>query len=233
METQTASKLTIQGIEESLRATETGADRKVYEVTLKSEKYIYKIGNVTKFKCRFFVATNGLFCVQPLKNKRTGFRCELVDADIDSIKEINKEPKQYDVLKNAKTLLAKIHPNVWDELRASLKSAIEANDASMLESEYMLHGKVKYRNIANDIAKHNRWNKDEILRSIAKAFEQKTSYRWSHQTNGGGGRDLSLSVEPKEDGILRAYFSSEFMGCGNGDYYLLINPTTAIFCERD
>ena len=36
-----------------------------------------------------------------------------------------------------------------------------------------------------------------------------------------------------KDGVFRAWFSSEYKGCGNGDYYLLINPTQAIFVEKD
>jgi len=224
---------TLQEIENAIIASED-AKKKIYEVNLIQEFHVPMFGTTKKLKCRFFISTGGLLCIQPLRRKRSGFRAGLLIQSIASIKELG-EPikKEYDVLQNAKTLLKKMHPNAWDELRERLQSAVDTNDASKLQSEYMLHGKVKYRNIVKDIEKYNGYSKTQILNAITKAFENKESYRWSHNTNGGGGRDLSLSVEPKEDGILRAYFSSEFMGCGNGDYYLLINPTTAIFNERD
>jgi hypothetical protein len=36
-----------------------------------------------------------------------------------------------------------------------------------------------------------------------------------------------------EDGVFRAWYSSEYAGCGNGQYYILINPHYASFMEPD
>lgn len=208
----------------------------VYEITLHEVKDIRGFGYVKNFKCRFFRAVNGNFCMQPLKRKRTGFKCTLTNEDILSIIKIGepeKRAKTYDVLKNAKNLLKKIHGNAWKELKERLTKAVEANDASMLETEYMLQGKVKYRNVANDIAKYNDWRKVEILGSLKEAFEKSKPFNWRHDTFHKSGRDISIEVKPMPDGSVNAWFSSEYMACGNGDYYLLINPTTAIFCEKD
>lgn len=69
-----------------------------------------------------------------------------------------------------------------------------------------------------------------VIEELEKAFENKTAYQY---TLYGKKRDLSVSTKMGEDGIFRAWFSSEYAGTGNGQYYLLLNPTTASFCEWD
>lgn len=68
------------------------------------------------------------------------------------------------------------------------------------------------------------------LEYIRRSFEQKKPFRVSKE---GTKRHFSASAEVREDGIYRAWFSSEYSGCGNGSYYLLLNPTTAFHCEDD
>ncbi len=226
---------TLQSILNELTNSPQTAQGKIYEITLNKEEYIPMFGNVTKFKCRFFVGTNGFFCIQPLRRKRSGYRCGLTNEEILSLVEVGDEktPKSYDVMQNAQLLLKKIHGFAWRELKEKLQKAVDENNPELLSSEYMLMGKVKYRNIVKDIEKYDSYSKTEILAGIKKAFDSCEEYRWSHNTYRHTGRDLSLSVKPQPDGSVLAWFQSEFMGCGNGDYYLLINPTTAIFCERD
>ena len=68
-----------------------------------------------------------------------------------------------------------------------------------------------------------------ILEQIKLAFENKTEYK---KRVYGIQRDLSVDIQVK-DGKIKAWYSSEYAGCGNGDYYLLLNPTTAVFMEND
>lgn len=68
------------------------------------------------------------------------------------------------------------------------------------------------------------------LEYIRRCFEEKRPFRVSKE---GKKRDFSASAEVREDGIYRAWFNSEYSGCGNGSYYLLLNPTTAFHCEDD
>ena len=68
---------------------------------------------------------------------------------------------------------------------------------------------------------------------LVNAFENKTNFTWSRNSYSSKGRDLSISAKLCEDGIYRAWFSSEFSGCANGDYYLLISPNIAVYYERD
>lgn len=68
------------------------------------------------------------------------------------------------------------------------------------------------------------------VEEISKAFEEKKKFGFrEYRTK----RDFSVSGEMREDGIYRAWFSSEYSGCGNGDYYLLLNPRIAVFYEKD
>lgn len=69
-----------------------------------------------------------------------------------------------------------------------------------------------------------------VIAELEKAFRDKTKY---HYSTYGTKRDLSVSTQMGEDGIFRAWYSSEYAGCGNGAYYLLLNPTTAVFMEYD
>jgi hypothetical protein len=62
------------------------------------------------------------------------------------------------------------------------------------------------------------------------AFDQKKSLQYHRD---GKRRDLSIETKLCEDGIFRAWYSSEYRGCANGDYYLVISPTQAIYYERD
>ena len=71
----------------------------------------------------------------------------------------------------------------------------------------------------------------EELAEIKAAFENKTNIRIEKK---GTRRDITVSTTwlPKEQ-IFKASFQSEFSGTANGDYYLLMNPTLAVFYESD
>lgn len=71
----------------------------------------------------------------------------------------------------------------------------------------------------------------EQLDAIKAAFESKVPYScWKY----GSKRDYHVNVQIEDGGDkLEAWFSSEYAGTGNGDYYLLLNPTTAVFMEHD
>lgn len=65
---------------------------------------------------------------------------------------------------------------------------------------------------------------------IQKAFENKESF--SIKTSSQK-RDYSVEGRMCDDGIYRAWFSAEYSGWCNGNYYLLLNPKIAVFRETD
>jgi hypothetical protein len=74
------------------------------------------------------------------------------------------------------------------------------------------------------------------MQQIQQAFEQKKDFRFTKDDswlNKKAKRHYTVEGKMCEDGIYRAWFSSEYAGCANGDYYLLLNPQVAVFYETD
>lgn len=55
----------------------------------------------------------------------------------------------------------------------------------------------------------------------------------SQNTYHHSGRDRSLEVKKNDDGSLRAWYASEYMGCGNGAYYIPISKSRVLYSEHD
>lgn len=156
------------------------------------------------------------------RQKRLG-RAFPLYINITNIVEVKK--KEYDDVSNAKTILKKIHPNVWDDMKNEMNDVIHKG---IIDQDFKWHyqGRLKFRNISNLLSASER-------ERLKQSFENKERFSWKRYTNSNSGRDLSISCEVGSDGKFRAWFSSEYMGCGNGDYWLLLNPTTAIYYEAD
>lgn len=73
--------------------------------------------------------------------------------------------------------------------------------------------------------KYDTWVEEQF----AKCIKEKKEFRMAWRK----GYDNSVDCRLGEDGIMRAWYSEEFKGCGNGHYYLAVNSTHAIFCEND
>jgi hypothetical protein len=158
--------------------------------------------------------TGGLCYTQ---STRTGFF--LKHDYISRLISIEPEAKK-DLLSMVKKLANRIHPNAWDDLKEKLL----ANPQHYL-SDYGY----TVTNISGKFP-------DYVIENIRNAFKEKLNF--SYGDYGGyrerkTGRDLKVECKLCEDGIYRAWFYSEFPGCANGDYWLLLNPTTAAFKERD
>lgn len=183
----------------------------------------FKDGSVLK-NIKLFVSSTGNFGYLSGRQKRRGSFFPLY-REIEKIDIINKKVKIYDNIKNAQCILKKIHPNAWVEIQENMKRIINGGEPDT-DFEWHFKGKLNLRNISSLLNTHEK-------NRLVEAFENKTDYNWSKPTYHHRGRDLSISTKMGDDGKFRAWFSSEYMGCGNGDYYLLLNPTTAIFYETD
>lgn len=69
-----------------------------------------------------------------------------------------------------------------------------------------------------------------VCKQVEEAFENRTPYSYSSP---GRRRDVSIEMRVCDDGVFRAWYRSEYPGCGNGQYFLLLNPTTASLSEYD
>lgn len=189
----------------------------------KDKRFIvtFEDGRILK-NIKFFLSTSNVIAYLSGRQKRRGYSFPIYDK-IKEVKEVKKRSEPTDI-GNAKTILKKIHVNVWDEMKSELNDVI--NGKSNQDFEWHFKGKLKFRNISSLLSITKR-------AELKEAFENKKEFRWSKNTYHHSGRDLSISTQIGQDGKLRAYFSSEYMGCGNGDYWLLLNPTTAIYYEAD
>jgi hypothetical protein len=121
-------------------------------------------------------------------------------------------------LKRARSLLRRIDTRCWDDIRKRSPEQIanEFRDSSLVPFNF--------------IRRFPRHLQPWIKEQVAIAFEQKKVFQYHRD---GKRRDLSIETKLCEDGIFRAWYSSEYRGCANGDYYLVISPTQAIYYERD
>lgn len=164
---------------------------------------------------RLFSARNdGLLCYT--NTTRTGFPFSL--DDLGHLVSIEPVPAVV-MVEKVRKLANRFYPEVWDDLKANLITDPQKYFNNYGYSVTSITGKFP----------------EYVLSEIKWAFQHKSKYTYETGGNWGKktGRDLKVECHVCEDGIYRAWFSSEFPGCANGDYWILCNPTTAIFRERD
>jgi len=169
-----------------------------------------------KAKVTLFISTIGNFCYT--FGKRTGFYFDSSQIEsLISIEAVLPEETRAEKLKLVKSFANRIHANAWDNLREEIKS--DPGKAFDRYGAMVTSIKSKFP--------------DYVINQLKEAFEKKEQYSYSQEAWGKKGRSLRVETKLCDDGIFRAWFSSEYPGCANGDYWLLINPTTAIFMETD
>lgn len=165
-----------------------------------------KVRKLKEMKVNFFESSQGNFCYTFYA--RTGHPLYTIDyKKICSLYIV--KPDAADRQKKVERFLKKFHPNAWDDIKQN-PDKIKDSDMETV-------------NIKNKFP-------PEVIEQLKKAFDQKLDFYYFQP---GEKRDLSVKTKLGEDGIFRAWYSSEFAGYGNGSYYLLINPTTAAFREDD
>jgi len=154
---------------------------------------------------------------------------KIVDLKPHMSKTEKMSPEEYNKAECQK-FINRCHPNIWNEIKEECKMFIETGDEEHLPSFIRYNGKCKFVSIKGKMG--DSYAGKHTIEALKKAMDENGDYRTSFSAMAPQGRDRSFSVATS-NGETRAWFSSEFPGCGNGDYYLLINPTTAVFCERD
>jgi len=178
-------------------------------------------GESTNHKLQLFVSNNGALCYYISKsrgypvsdlpnNKLVGMR--LITG---GTKQENDAVKREAKRKKADNLINKVrHPNLWKDLPEEFKAKPD---------DIFPDSNLRTANMKTVFG-------ERVVKELTNAIEKGEPYHYSLP---GTKRDRSVSVVKGEDGNLKAYYSSEYAGCGNGDYYLLLNPNTAVFCETD
>lgn len=118
-----------------------------------------------------------------------------------------------------KRLVRRFHPNAWPDVKAELARGLFSGRDWRPANCILI--KDKFR--------------PEVMEAIRRAFDEIKDFSWRQ---GGMRRDVSVEIrayhdDPVYGDYVQAWYSSKYKGCGNGSYYLLINPTTASLREDD
>lgn len=180
------------------------------EVSIRADRRTEKM--LREAKVKFFEGKHYGLCYS--FHERTGYplSCFEFTSKIVSLSILDKDELDDKHLDKARAVLNRIHKNAWDNLRSETpKSFFERFEP------------LKLINMSRRFPQ-------PVIKELEKAFENKTKYHY-HQY--GERRHWTLETKLCEDGIFRAWYSSEYDGCANGQYYLLLNPYTALWCEND
>jgi hypothetical protein len=167
------------------------------------------------------MSSRGFVCLSNRENARYiyPYYSLFSDTEIESIERFVENKKEVNWNEYNKNYIIKnTHPNMWRDLVDRLSKG--EDDSILRENE---GSKIKKVSMSNKFPK---W----VCERIEQAIENKEDF--SYRTRGIK-RDYSIEVKVLSDGTINARYSSEYSGCLNGAYYLLINPRTAIFCEYD
>jgi hypothetical protein len=78
---------------------------------------------------------------------------------------------------------------------------------------------------------------DQLKAMVSKNQEEKIKgtreYTYEGVSNDGRRRDRSVGMEMSSDGDYYYHAASEYSGCGNGSYYLMIDEKNALYMEDD
>ena len=176
-------------------------------------------------RIRFFISTGGAVCFMNSRQRSRGRMWW--HPEIESITEVKVKKVEHTIKGNAKKILNRLHENLWADIREGMDQTINTDTPSS-DFKYHFNGKLKFKSMSTVMNKHG-------LELLKDAIENKKDYKWSNPSSAtnGRGRDFRIECYTGGDGNYRAWFSSEYQGCLNGDYYLLLSPTTAVFYETD
>jgi hypothetical protein len=122
-----------------------------------------------------------------------------------------------------------LHPNAWENLRSEL---VEDPSRFKYYGGFLkIFVPKKYKNMKNEeIILYKSVFPDYVRDMVIASFENKEKYNYSTDR-----RQYYFSVETNmgTDGVFRAWYSRGIRGGGNTWSYLLLNPTTAWFVEKD
>lgn len=187
-----------------------------FKVNFREKANIYSRGKdkLAKNAEMVFFNSEGRTCYRI--DKRNGYLTAWMDWDkIDTIELWKRDSNLSKSIENEKKkkFFNRIKKQLFDEVTWSHLTEDSFNSSS--RSFFYL----KNLNLSS-------WDKQRIK----EAFEEKKEV---HIREYGDKRDYSIETKMGEDGVFRAWFSSEYKDCCNGGYYLLLNPEVAVHYEND
>ena len=164
---------------------------------------------------KLFVSTGGTFAYTFHKTHGYIFSDEMI-RKLVQMRLITAEEEEEKVQQKLDQLIAMFHPNAWADVQHALQNNPERR-------RY-------YAGLGLGLLDMRSRFSDKVIRELENAFRNQEDY---HICKYGTRRDIRIETRMCEDGVFRAWYSSEYAGCGNGQYYILINPHYASFMEPD
>jgi hypothetical protein len=199
---------------------------------------------LNKMRVNTFKSKDGAYCYT--FGSRRGWSFDKIDYN--NIKSISmptyeEATKSYETkaLKNVMKALSLIHPNAWDDLKIKLMESPKTYEHYGNFLKIVRPTKFKCtRADGTPYIMNKSVFPESVLESIKKAFENKTDYNFE----GYCGRNAQVRVEcsAQPNGFIKAWYTrtlnvpkkpSKYSSGGRDFCYLLLNPTTAWFVERD
>ncbi len=177
----------------------------VFEEEVEVRKDRRNVKKLTEMKVNFFNSNRNFFCYT--FHRASGFPVSSIPFRL--ITSLSIEVEKTKAEDTVAKILNRRHPNAWTNLDPK-------SDSLKWQEHKTVSIKSKFPSY--------------VIEELKDAFDNKKDY--SHKKYGQK-RDLSVETKLCDDGVFRAWYSSEYAGCGNGSYYLLLNPTTAAFREDD
>ena len=125
-------------------------------------------------------------------------------------------------VKESKKFINKLHPNLWSSDREHYEST----------------GRVMFRHPNGDVAKYRNIKSifgERIISEIKQALDEGRVGVWYKDYTGDKphlARDYRVELNYSPSGIYQGFFFSNHSGFETGDFYLLLNESTAVFAER-
>jgi hypothetical protein len=141
---------------------------------------------------------------------------------------------------------------LWPDIKAKMENVLKMSDTQI--SQFIKDGQEDYyrlvwkdeenrypfmrredffRNLLDERCwasiPYTKYSRDRLTNELGEHIQNREDYRyrWSN------GYDCSVELKYDDEGVGRGWMSMEFVGCGNGHYYILLDEKHAMFIEDD
>lgn len=241
MEIQDALKIIIKGI----------GDR-----SSKSNKFVVVYKDGKRKDITFFIAGNGAVCYKKNARAHYGYMLHWWDAQ-DIVRIEVKKPFEASiklVRKRAKEGVDMLtRSGLWGNFKKDFEAILKMSDSQI--AQYIKDCKEDFYNLVycDEAHKYDCIKSKEVMANLVRErcwvsvpfikysrsrktmeLEMKIREKIEHRDRWQNGYDCTIDTNfHGNDGISRAWLSMEFVGCGNGHYYALLDAKHAIHIEDD
>lgn len=190
----------------------------------------YKTNDTHVFKC-LFISNRNNFCYGYKKNARRGHVLSL--ADIKSFELIPKPKSEFTSYEEFKARFDPVYITE-DGIKSLWNSKSNQHGGKYNRSDFKKIGKVGKQVMKRFLQHFIDINTPHHSCTKSNLYPERKEDVWVHTekyyTDHKLGRDISISYQSNSPYL---FYSSEYMGCGNGDYGLIVNESTYLYLERD